>query len=386
MGWKWRPVAIAAIGMAGLWISNCARPPSVGEPLRGLTPPQQQEFAAGLPIFSRTFTPQTGLGPLFNATSCAECHEAPVTGGTGDETELHGTAVLPDGGCSLLEELGGPVFQLHATPALQAALGIDAEPVPPGIATGRRSTPSLFGFGLLEAVPDEEILSYADPNDANGDGISGRPNHAADGRLGRFGRKAFVPTLGDFTAMAFLIEQGITSPAFPVESSIGGQPIPAGVDSVPDPEIDSLSVQETAAFVRYLAPPPHRPRGALEREGRRLFETVGCDACHVPELRTGASPVHALAHREVEAYTDLLLHDMGPGLADICFGEATPSEFRTAPLMGIGSNSHFMHDGRATTIEAAIGLHAGEATASRDRFLALPDLKRGALLAFLSGL
>jgi CxxC motif-containing protein (DUF1111 family) len=372
--------------VAALSVAGCAEPPSPGEPLRGLSRAQQAEFEAGKAVFSRAFTPQTGLGPLFNAESCAECHEDPRVGGVGDEIEVHGTQRLPGGDCSMLAELGGPVFQSHATPALQAALGIDAEPVPPGIHTGRRTTPDLFGFGLLEAVPESEILSRADPDDANGDGISGRPNHAPDGRLGRFGRKAFVATLSEFTAAAFLIEQGVTSAGLLAENSIGGQPVPAGVDSVPEPEIDSLAVQQTAAFIRDLAPPPPRTRARMQRQGARVFAAIRCDACHVPELCTGANPVRALAYRSVHAYTDLLLHDMGPELADICLGEAAPGEFRTEPLMGLGLATQFLHDGRAHSIEDAIRAHGGEAAGSRERFLALPAQERQALLAFLAGL
>jgi len=244
----------------------------------------------------------------------------------------------------------------------------------------------VLGFGLLDAVPDAAILAYADPDDRNRDGISGRPNRFFDGRLGRFGRKALVPTLAEFNEGAFPAEQGVTTPAVPSEETVGGQPIPPGVDPVPEPEVDAPSVGLANAFVRFLAPPaPPKLKGEA-KQGRAVFGRIGCEGCHVPKLKTGPSDVDALANREVEAYTDLLLHDMGPELADICLGLASPSEFRTEPLMGLRLSETFMHDGRAASIEEAIRLHGGEGTASRDRFTALPPADRTALLAFLKEL
>ncbi len=122
------------------------------------------------------------------------------------------------------------------------------------------------------------------------------------------------------------------------------------------------------------------------RRGEEVFETIGCAACHVPRLRTGYSGTRAFRQAVVEAYTDLLLHDMGRDLADVCLGQATPSEFRTEPLMGLRLRSHFLHDGRAATVEDAIRQHAGEAGAARDRFGSLPDHRRRDLLAFLKSL
>jgi len=376
--------------------SACARRTEPGDPLPGLTRSERDRFVKGRAVFAREFAPETGLGPLFNSTSCGECHEEPKLGGVGDEVELHATAFharpgrpVPDGqgACDLLARFGGPVFQSHTTPALKAALKIDEEPVPPE-ATGRgqRSTPELFGLGLLDSVPDAAILAYADPDDRDHDGISGRPNHSPDGRLGRFGRKAFVPTLREFTAAAFLIEQGITSPAQPVEETIGGRAIPPGVDPVPEPEITQEDVDLADDFVRFLAPPSPRRAGAAGRQGRRLFETTGCAGCHAPRLKTGDDAVAAIRYREVAAYTDLLLHDMGPDLADICLGEASPSEFRTEPLMGLRLRTKFLHDGRATSIEEAILEHGGEGAGARDRFKSLASDDRDALLVFLQSL
>src|SRR3989454_9666932 len=361
--------------------ASCPPPVKPGDPLRGLTPAEQDRFDQGREVFERKFTPETGLGPLFNADACGECHETPVVGGSGDEVEVHVAVLRPDGFCDPVADQGGPVIQQHVTPALKAALNIDQEPVPPEVTVqAHRSTPDLLGFGLLDAVPDKEILSRADPNDRNRDGISGRHNRFVDGRLGRFGRKAFVPTLREFNQGAFVIEQGITNPAQPTEESIGGQPIPQGVDPVPEPEINEQEMNLTDDFVHFLAPPRHLPLDRDGERGRLIFGTIGCASCHVPSLTTGDNPVRALRHKRVEAYTDLLLHDMGAERADICLGLASPSEFRTEPLMGLRLMETFMHDGTAKSIEEAIALHGGEAAAAKGRFGRLTALERAALL------
>ena len=372
----------------------CRKVPKLGDPLADLTKEQRKQFDLGRVEFERAFTPETGLGPLFNSVSCAECHESPVTGGPGDEVEIHVSAQPSGGSCDLLLSKGGPVIQQAATPALRAALGIEREPEPAeATARAQRTTPDVFGFGLLDAVPDATLLKLADPDDKDGDGISGRANRFPDGRVGRFGRKALLPSLKEFNDGAFVIEQGITNPAVLDEGTIGGAPIPAGVDPLPEPEIDQRAIDATDAFVRFLAAPaPAKLSGAAKR-GNGLFQKIGCVGCHVPVLKTGDHPIKALAYRDVAAYTDLLLHDMGPELADICFGLASPAEFRTEPLMGLRLSEdieegepRFLHDGRAGTIEEAIRLHGGEAAASRDRFAALSKKDRKALLEFLRSL
>jgi CxxC motif-containing protein (DUF1111 family) len=380
-------VVIVSSMEAASVLGGCAKPPQVGEPLRDLTPEQLASFNAGKVIFAKEFEPDEGLGPLFNAPACGECHEEPELGGSGDENETHAAVAGANGSCDLLIAHGGPVFQAHTTPALKRALGIDAEPIPvEATARATRTSPDLFGFGLLDAVPDDEILARADSADRDHDGISGRVNRTPDGRIGRFGRKGFGPTLAEFNAGAFLIEMGITNPTNPVEETIGGKPIPAGVDSTPDPELSAEALQSVFDFVRFLAPPPQQPLSLEGEHGRQLFRTMGCISCHTPALVTGPNRVRALDRKVVAAYTDLLLHDMGPERADICLGLASPSEFRTEPLMGLHLESKFLHDGAATTIEQAIELHAGEATRARDYFAKAPPKEREALLAFLKSL
>jgi CxxC motif-containing protein (DUF1111 family) len=358
-----------------------------GDPVDGLNREQRERFRRGRDIFNTVFKPETGLGPLFNSTSCAECHEDPVPGGVGDEVEVHASAFHPGRACDLLASEGGPVIQQHVTPALKAALGIDSEPFPKG-ATGRgvRSTNVVFGRGLLDAVPDAVILGFADPNDRNHDGIRGRPNRSPDGRIGRFGRKAFAPTLIEFNADAFVAEMGVTNPAQPSENSVGGEPVPPGVDPVPDPELKQEQLDFANDYVRFLAPPQRADMDKKARQGEKLFSRIGCAGCHIPTLKTGPSPVSALKDKTFYAYSDLLLHDMGPELSDICTGLATPSEFRTEPLIGLRFVKRFMHDGRAKTLEQAIGLHGGEASPSRDRFKKLSSKEQAALVAFLKSL
>jgi CxxC motif-containing protein (DUF1111 family) len=385
-----RPGVVASLTLILGAFAACRRPPAPGEPLRGLSAAERARFDSGRVVFAQVFTPETGLGPLFNANACAECHEDPVSGGTGDEVERHAAAFHPEASgraCDELPAFGGPVFQDSVTPLLRAALGIDREPVPPtATAVAVRTTPDVLGFGLLDAVPDSAILALADPDDRNGDGISGRPNRFFDGRLGRLGRKALVPTLREFNDGAFQIEQGITSPSVPVEGTVAGRPLPAGTDPAADPELQAHGLVVTDAFVRLLAPPAPLKPSREARQGRELFGRIGCAGCHVPALRTGDSPIAALKNKEVAAYTDLLLHDMGPEAADICFGLATPSEFRTEPLMGLRLATQFLHDGRAKTPAQAIDLHGGEGAKSRDLFRALPAVDRAALVAFLKTL
>ena len=373
--------------------ASLSNPPSLGAiahvlggPLSLLTPRQRLLFERGRAEFQTEFTPATGLGPLFNNVSCAECHEAPVVGGVGDEVETH-QAAFNGSTCDDLSAIGGPVIQDSVTPALHTALNIDKEALlPEATGTAHRTTPSVLGFGLLEAVPDAQILALAAFNNRKGDGISGRPNRTADGRLGRFGRKAQFATLREFNAGAFLNEMGLTSPTQPTEQLIRGQPFPTGVDPTPDPELSQEAVDTTTAFVQLLAPPDPLPRSRVEVRGRVTFLRIGCASCHVPVLVTGPNRVRALSHRVFQPYTDLLLHDMGADLADICLGRAKPEEFRTEPLMGLRFKTAFLHDGRAMSIDQAIQAHGGEATAARDRFLRLSAGQHDALVKFLSGL
>lgn len=243
-----------------------------GSPLAGLTADQLALFARGSAEFQREFTPADGLGPLFNAAGCAKCHEEPVPGGggsndpaeEGEDVEVHATAFHPGRTCDNLGAVGGQVIQKQVTPEL-ASLGIGPEPVPPEATppTALRTTPDLFGFGLLDAVPDQEIRALADPFDRNRDGISGRVHRLPDGRIGRFGRKAQEATLTEFNSGAFVMEMGITNPGHLVEQTIHGNPLPDGVDLHADPEITQDEFNDADGFVHLLAPPPRLPLDAI---------------------------------------------------------------------------------------------------------------------------
>jgi CxxC motif-containing protein (DUF1111 family) len=361
-----------------------------GEPLAWVTPAERVRFEQGAQHFDVEFEEATGLGPLFNEASCAECHEDPARGGSGDEIEFHATAGNLDGSCNELTEWGGPVFQQFSSLALQpllAKLKVEKEPVPPSAsAVGLRTSAPLFGLGLVDAIPDQTILALSDPLDRNADGISGRANLTSDGRVGRFGRKAALASLRAFNDGAFRDEMGITSAAVPTEGTFGGYPMPSRADQVADPEINEEVLNLTDAFVRLLAPVAPLALTREAKAGRNLFARINCTGCHVPSLRTGDNPVAALRYREVAAYSDLLLHDLGPDLADVCRPGASAAEFRTQPLMGLRLLPHFMHDGRAHTVAEAIEAHGGEATVSRQQFTQLSNEDRAAIVAFLNSL
>jgi CxxC motif-containing protein (DUF1111 family) len=365
----------------------------LGDPLPGLSPRQLARFEAGQLVFERVFASEDGLGPIFNSDSCGQCHEDPVLGGVGDEVEVHATKFSPPNTCDQLIKEGGPVFQLKATDALKIFMKDPdfQEKIPADADVAHRSTPPLFGFGLVDLITDKAILAREDPYDADGDGISGRANRTNDGRVGRFGRKAFVATLFEFNAGAFPNEMGITTPLSPTEEILSGTPFPPypqEIDPAPDPEIQISGIQAVTDFVGFLAPPPRvfvkeKPEKKLVQRGEKIFKRIHCASCHVPSMKGGPSKIRALNHQTVFLYSDLLLHDMGPDLADICLGLATPSEFRTEMLMGLRFQEQFLHDGSAKSVQEAIERHAGEASGPRHAFVSLSQEDKEALLEFL---
>lgn len=366
--------------------NKCNREPELGEPLKGLTTEQLEMFNRGKEIFEREFRQADGLGPIFNAESCAECHEEPVVGGFGDEIEEHVSQLGPCGACDELIEHGGPVVQSRLTALLEINGGF-SESVPGGAGSARRTTPHVLGFGLLDAVPDDVLRRLADsgqnPGFGKSPGVSGRLAVLSNGSIGRFGRKAGIAHLDEFADAALLQEQGITTDRFPEELKPNGKPLPKGADPVPDPELRPHESQALTAFLQFLAPPAPR---SYSGKGRIIFETIGCAACHIPELQTGPSEIKALDRVTFAPYTDLLLHNLGQANADICMAAAMPAEFRTAPLMGVGLVDKFMHDGSAKTIEQAIMAHGGEADGARAEFESLRKDERKDLLKFLGSL
>jgi CxxC motif-containing protein (DUF1111 family) len=355
-----------------------------------LTAGELREFYAGRALFQRTFTPAEGIGPTFNQNRCASCHDLPTIGGQGADFARKATR-FADKRCDLLTQYGGDMLQSRITDELRAQ-GFLPETIPPGAtAITNVLPPPLFGLGLIEAIPESEILERVDPDDRNHDGISGRRGTSLDGGLGRFGRKANFRSIHQFVAGALVGEMGLTSPVFPTEEAVGGKPVPPAADPHSDPEIDSVSLNRLARYVELLA--PAAPDSGSSRAtadsvslGRSIFIRLRCSSCHVPQMRTGKSAVAALDRRRVPLYSDLLLHDLGPEDASICAHGAGPSEWRTTPLMGLRLRIRFLHDARAQSLTGAIEAHGGEAAASRNGFTLLRDEERERLMRFLRSL
>ncbi|MCZ6915732.1 MAG: hypothetical protein O7I93_03050 [Gemmatimonadetes bacterium] len=360
-----------------------------GEPLRDLTEVELGRFLLGKAVFERLTTAEEGLGPLYNEKRCSSCHDHPASGGS--STKLVTKATRFEGGvCDLLVNQGGDNIQQVATPLL-VAHGILREVIPASATDSARVIgPPLFGSGLVETIADETILALEDPDDADGNGISGRVGRTADGRVGRFSRKSDVATVFDFIETALRFELGLTTPMNPMEETVNGVALPPDVDPMSDPEIDERGMGILTDFVRFLAPPAREylfPAAADSvADGERLFEEVRCASCHVPSLSSGPNEVAALAGQTVHLYSDLLIHDMGPALGDVCGPNAEPSEYQTARLWGLRHRERFLHDGRATNVRDAILTHDGEGAGARDAFAALTPDEQQLLLRFLASL
>jgi CxxC motif-containing protein (DUF1111 family) len=362
-----------------------------GDPLPGLSYLELQQFHRGRDFFNRVFTPEDGLGPVFNENQCSACHTDPAAGGTGEQLVLKATRYSPDAGCDLLVDQGGENVRTRATPTLQAS-GIESENVPAeATETSRVNTLFLFGLGMAEAIPEAALAALADPDDEDGDGISGRLGRTADGRVARFGSKTDFATLKEFNAGALFMEMGVTNPLHPGPDLLNGQPVSPGVDPASDPEVVEPDLDNVTAFVRFLAPIarriPEDPEGRTQVEqGERVFKEIGCTSCHVPFLETGESSVAAIRRQPVGFYSDFLLHDLGPGVEGVCGPDASPTEVRTGILMGVGLRELFLHQGKATSLHEALRLHGGEAASTRAAYQALPELERNYLLRFLGTL
>ncbi len=392
-----------------VWIAGCdsllTKAPeedqSFDGPIEGLTNAQRAIFFRGDEAFNEVFTFRTGLGPLFNQASCERCHIGDGRGHPSTNLIRFGRN-LGGGQFDPMYEYGGPQLQERSIP------GYPAETVPAHAnAISVRGGPLVVGLGLIEAIPDSVILRLADPNDADGDGISGRPNLITapdflglppgpyNGKyLGRFGRKAGAINLLQQTATAYHQDMGITSDYIPYENynpMVGG----TGGDPVPDPEISAGTVNDVVFYLQTLRPPVRRkPDDPVVKRGEQIFSQIKCASCHVPALQTGDHPVAALSNKTVYLYSDLLLHDMGPDLADnFIEGEATGTEWRTTPLWGLGivgsvlgGVPRYLHDGRTSDLRMVIEFHKGEADASRQAFKQLPLEDQEALLKFLRSL
>ncbi|WP_061289347.1 di-heme oxidoreductase family protein [Azotobacter vinelandii] len=420
------------------------------QPAANLTASQRMDFAVGNSFFRKPWviapsstTARDGLGPLFNTNACLNCH---IRDGRGHPPEARA-----DNAVSLLlrlsipetpetasiaarlgvvpEPLYGTQLQDMAVPgvipearvrlsydthSLRFADGFEVElrrprlqldrlgygPLHPDTRFSLRVAPPMIGLGLLEAIPDTALLANADPDDADGDGISGRPNRVRDHAtlntaLGRFGWKAGQPNLGQQNAEAFLNDLGLSSRLRPGNNCTPAQSACLAAADGGTPEVDDHLLARVLFYTRHLGVPARRAVDDPQvLAGKALFHGAGCARCHTPTFVTAADAAEAtLASQKIHPYSDLLLHDMGDGLADNrAEFQASGREWRTPPLWGLGltrrvsGHTQLLHDGRARNPLEAILWHGGEAQAARDRVLAFDAGQRAALLAFLNSL
>lgn len=409
---------------------NAYRQPLANLNTSGLSTHQQGDV-----LFHSSYTPlgesaNDGLGPLFIETSCGGCH---VQNGRGAFIEQNTTGLLlrlsvPGSGV-FNEPLGIPGFgtQLQ-TQAIEGetregdvlieweyipvtfpdgyqvilkqpyfSIANPYTTLPEFYLRGARLASPIYGVGLLEAISDETIMALADENDLDNDGISGRPNlvwnkYSSSITIGRFGWKSSNPTVIQQSADAFHQDMGVTSTVFPLEVCLGQSNCNVGIQKSPDVSDEILNT--IAYYLNTLAPPaPRNLENAVVQRGKTLFTELKCVKCHVPEIQTGNHSIAELSNQVIRPYTDLLLHELGPGLGD---GrpdfEANANEWRTPPLWGIGltkliyPEAGFLHDGRASTLEEAILWHEGEAFSSRQSYMGLSASDRAALIYFLESL
>jgi CxxC motif-containing protein (DUF1111 family) len=409
---------------------------SFSHAVEGLNDRDMEVHELGDAAFEQTFVSapapvNSGLGPVFNNVSCISCHH---NDGKGTPTAGFSTSsMLFRISIPGADEHGGPLaamgyggqLQDQAVFGKQPEVHVDInyndkeinypdgnsvvlrDPVytitqsyvslPGGHMLSPRLAPPVFGTGLLELIPEGTILSFADQNDKDGDGISGKPNYVYNAytkktELGRFGLKANNPNLLLQVAGAYNQDMGITSYVFPQESSYGQSQSDGYKD---DPELADSTLNEVAFYVKTLAVPARRNvTDATIKEGEQLFKQINCTGCHKQTMQTGVDiTIKQLSNQRIHPYTDLLLHDMGEGLADNRSDFlADGREWRTTPLWGIGlfqkTNGipYFLHDGRARTLEEAILWHGGEAEKSKDAFMQLTKTDRDKIIKFLNSL
>jgi len=370
-------------------------------PVEGLTAEQNSQFLAGDVAFNDdVFTAENGLGPYFGAPSCGSCHAGDGKGHPSTTFTRFGQS---DSTGNQYLSFGGPQLQNRAIP------GYTPETIPAGASSAKFLPPINTGLGFLAALTDDQVLSNADPLDADGNGISGVPNYIsapwyftpqfyhqafAGKYIGRFGKKATSIDLLQQVVIAFNEDIGVTSEYAPEEPAINGiaSPYP---DNVPDPEVTTNTILNLVFYLRTLKAPVQRNQEDADViAGSELFETFKCVQCHISEWITPQSDISALSNITFKPYTDLLLHDMGPGLDDgYTEGTAKTSEWRTAPLWGLGlarfsqgGQYYLLHDGRAASIDEAILFHGGEALVSRNLYGASSEADKQKLIKFLESL
>ena len=364
-----------------------------------LTEAQTLLFSQGNDQFFANRTTATGLGPYFVATSCGSCHSSDNRG--------HPFTILTRFGQT---DSTGNKFLAEGAPQLGAFClpGYTPEQIPAGATSTKLIAPITGGVGYLEAVPDSAIIAMAEANVNNPDGVRGHPNYntipdyvtplpgaiqRSDGKyICRFGRKGAVYNLFQQTALAYNHDMGITSSYMPL-NPYNYQDQTASVAGTP--EIDNQTFASVVFYIKALQTPLQRNASdPTVVQGQNVFVKIGCEACHKQTLTTGYSTIDGLAYQTIHPYTDLLVHDMGPGLDDgYTEGDAKTSEWRTPPLWGLGlaptvqgGTVYLLHDGRAHSIQQAIQLHGGEAAVAAGRFNKLTGSDQAAVIKFLQSL
>jgi CxxC motif-containing protein (DUF1111 family) len=383
-------LVIGALGFAGAVVTAQLRGAAPGEPLPGVTPAEFEEFRLGLDDFLEVETTEEGLGPAFNGTSCAACHNVPAIGGAGTIAEVRAGRRDAAGRFQTLDATGETLFHLFSIPTH----GCQAIVPPEATVFARRVPVPLFGAGLVEAIPDDEIAAAEDPEDRDRDGVSGRAAQIVDAatgepRIGRFGWKAQHATLLSFGADAYRNEMGITNDIFSTEVAYGvtaeqmracdriGDP-----EDIRDPRTRRRGIDNFASFMRFLGPVARDGSSDAIRLGEQAFAAIGCATCHRPRMTTGPSSNPLFDRQPVALFSDLLLHDVGTG-DGIVQGPADAGEIRTPALWGLRLRRPLLHDGSAATPEEAVRRHGGEAERARRGFEQLGDTDRAALLAVL---
>jgi CxxC motif-containing protein (DUF1111 family) len=430
---------LAMVSALGAQSDPGPRPGAAGAglPIAGLSPQEAALFASGLADYLNiqsvkgpqagqpdTDNTELGLGPRFNSDSCGGCHAQPATGGSSPALNPQVAAGAKNGATNTLPffiHTNGPVREvrfkynsdgsrdggvhdLFVITGRQDATGCTIQQPNFAAAFSRNNlsfripTPT-FGLGLIEAIQDSTILANLNANHAAkvSRGITGHENrNGNDGSITRFGWKAQNKSLALFTAEAYNVEQGVTNEIFPNERdetpgcAFNGTPEDHSHFDMSDPEEMLGDIMKLSSFMRFLAPPTPAPDTPSIANGRALFNAVGCALCHTPTLQSGLSSSAALSNQAVNLYSDLLVHNMGKGLADdIVQGAAGPDEFRTAPLWGLGQRLFFLHDGRTNDLLQAIEAHAGwgsEANSVIGAFNSKPTSAKQDLLNFLRSL
>ena len=348
-------------------------------------------------IYEEVEKPQDGLGPTYNAQSCAECHQNVATGGASQVAE-HRTGKL--NGNVFFESLGGTLIASRATyPDI-----VEHVAFTDGVRTFRISTNTL-GDGYVEAIANSTLLAIRDaqPFAMRGTALEVPVLEANSvSRIGRFGWKDQHASLESFAADAYLNEMGVTSPLFPDENTSSGKNVGYGTeyDPVADPEDDGVDVKAFADFMRSTKAPSRGPITAAVQAGDKVFNDIGCASCHVPTIVTAREGTQingdaftvpaALGNKIIHPYSDFLLHDVGTGdgipFLPLPQYASTANQIRTAPLWALRTRNRLMHDGLTFTLQEAIQRHTGQAARVTSRYNALSDTQKKSLMAFLSSL